>query len=371
MKIGVLTSSRADFGIYLPLLKKLQRDSSFQLEIIAFGTHLSHFHGYTINAIYNENFQTIHKIESLILGDSQEAVATAMGLTTQKFGSFWSSTGSDYDLVFCLGDRYEMFSAVVAGIPFNTNFAHIHGGEQTLGAIDDIFRHSISLSAKLHFCSTEIYKQRLEQLTNNTNSIFNVGALSLDNLLGMELYSKEDFLKTWKIDLSTPTILVTLHPETKTTEENVEYAKVVSTVIKNCSKYQVVITMPNADSYGNSIRDVFNSELNRLPNVHRVENFGTKGYFSCMKHCSFLLGNTSSGIIEAASLGKYVINLGRRQEGRVRSKNVFDLDFDLDPIVKCIKKIEELPAYSSGNVYWQGGASDRIIEVIKRFHGRS
>lgn len=370
MRIGILTSSRADFGIYLPLLKKLQQDSFFEMEIIAFGTHLSHFHGYTLKGILSENFNVPHQIESLVLGDSQESVATAMGLTTLKFASFWNAVHGNYDLVFCLGDRYEMFSAVSAGIPYNIKFAHLHGGEETAGAIDDVFRHCISLSAKLHFCSTPLYEHRLHQLLNTDKNIYTVGALSLDNLASMELNSKEDFLKEWKIDLSIPTMLVTLHPETKSDLENINYANVVSATIKQCPEYQVVITMPNADSYGNSIRDIFKKEFDHYPSVVLVENFGTKGYFSCMQHCSFLMGNTSSGIIEAASLKKYVINLGKRQEGRARSKNVFDVPFEEQAILACIQKIKMLPAYNSENVYWQGGASDKIIDVLKELHGR-
>lgn len=371
MRIGILTSSRADFGIYLPLLKKLQRDSFFDIEIIAFGTHLSHFHGYTIQNIIDENFTVSHKIESLVLGDSQEAVATAMGLTSIKFASFWRSSYKDFDFVFCLGDRYEMFSAVTAGIPYNINFAHLHGGEETAGAIDDIFRHCISLSSTLHFCATSAYQRRLQQLLNRNTNVHNVGALSLDNLFSMELYSKDEFHKQWKIDLSKPTILVTLHPETKSSEENVAYAKIVTSVIaKESPRYQIVITMPNADSFGNSIRDVFKSELQLNSSVTMIENFGTKSYFSCIKYCAFLMGNTSSGIIEAASLGKYVINLGRRQEGRARSKNVFDVPFEERDILNCIRNIEKLPAYSKENIYWQGGASDKIIDVLKNLHGR-
>jgi GDP/UDP-N,N'-diacetylbacillosamine 2-epimerase (hydrolysing) len=369
LRIGVLTSSRADFGIYLPLLKKLKKDSFFELEIIAFGTHLSHFHGYSFQHILNEKFKTIHSLETLILGDSEEAVSTAMGVTIMKFSSFWNAH-RNYDLVFCLGDRYEMFSAVMAAIAFNINFAHLHGGEITTGAIDDIFRHCISHASTLHFCSTSMYEQRLHQLLNGKKNIFNVGALSLDNLLEMELQSKEEFQQQWNIDLSLPTILVTFHPETKLNQENIDYANVVATVIKESSSYQVVITMPNADSYGNGIREVFNRELQKNSRIIMIENFGTKSYLSCVKYCAFLLGNTSSGIIEAASLGKYVVNLGNRQAGRARSKNVFDVSFDRDAILSCIKKIETLPPYDGDNVYWRGGASDKIIDVLKNLHGR-
>ena len=154
MNIAVLTSSRADYGIYLPLLKKLQSDPFFNLKIFVFGTHMSVFHGLTKNQIKEDGFEISREIESLVLGDSAEAISSAMGLTMLKFASVWAQEQNETDLIFCLGDRYEMFGAVMACVPFNIPVAHIHGGETTIGAIDNIFRHSLSLASKLHFVTT-------------------------------------------------------------------------------------------------------------------------------------------------------------------------------------------------------------------------
>ena len=255
MRVAVLTSSRADFGIYLPLLKELKEDPAVDLEIIAFGTHLSHFHGYTLNAITEHDFVVLHKIESLILGDSEEAVSASIGLTVLKFSSFWS-LHSDYDLVFCLGDRYEMFAAVMAAIPFGIRFAHIHGGETTLGAVDNIFRHAITQASQIHFTSTETHASRVREMTGSLN-VYNVGALSLDNLTAIELYRNQDFLAIWGIDLSQPTILVTYHPETVQPSVNEKYANELSYALKTLSnEYQVVVTMPNADTQGSLVRSI-------------------------------------------------------------------------------------------------------------------
>ena len=151
MKIAVLTSSSADFGIYLPLLRRLHSDSSFELELIVFGTHLSLFYGRTIREINKYGFTISHTIESMLLTDSENAISSAIGLTIIKFSDLWKKFSNSYDVVFCLGDRYEMFAAVVAGIPFQIPFAHLHGGENTAGAIDNKFRHSITLASKWQY----------------------------------------------------------------------------------------------------------------------------------------------------------------------------------------------------------------------------
>ena len=224
-RIAILTSSRADYGIYLPLIKALKEDSYFGSQIIAFGTHLSPFHGYTLTQILNDGFEVKFQIESMLAGDTPNAISTAMALTCLKFADFWKDHQSDFDLVFCPGDRYEMFAAVTAGIPFNIHFAHIHGGEKTLGAIDNIFRHAITLTSKYHFVSCKEHGERVSQLTESSENIFDIGALSLDNLNSLIVLSKTDFLSHFEIDLNQPTILVTVHPETVTPEMNGIYVK--------------------------------------------------------------------------------------------------------------------------------------------------
>ena len=170
MRIAVLTSSRADFGIYTPLLKAMKSDDYFDLKIIAFGTHLSRFHGYTKSQIEAVGLSVDYEIDSMMLSDTKEAIANAIGLTIIKFSTFWKEHESDFDLVFCLGDRYEMFAAVLSGLPFSIKFAHLHGGEKTLGAIDNVFRHSLTHTSKIHFTSTENHKNRVQELIDMARS---------------------------------------------------------------------------------------------------------------------------------------------------------------------------------------------------------
>ena len=370
MRVAILTSSRADYGIYQPLLRRLEKDPFFEMEVVAFGTHLSEFHGYTLRNIQEDGFKVARQLESLVLGDSAEAVSSAMGLTTLKFSSYWASAKDTYDLIFCLGDRYEMFAAVSAGIPFNLNFAHIHGGEETLGAIDNVFRHSITQMADYHFTTTGQYKERVLQLLGENNAIenkvYNVGSLSLDNIKDVELLDTSEFLQQYGIDLNKPTILFTFHPETVTPQVNEAYIEKIIDALEQLEEYQIVITMPNADTKGSVIRHVLKDFINQNPDrAFGVESFGTKGYFSCMKYADMLMGNSSSGIIEAASFDKYVINLGDRQKGRAAGENVLHAGITTEKIIEAVKEIEQLPEPSGENIYWNGGASEQIINILK------
>ncbi len=368
MRIGVLTSSRADFGIYLPLLKKLKDIKEFVVEIIAFGTHLSTFHGYTIDQIEGEGFAVNHKIESLLLTDTPCSVATSMGLTSIKFADFWKENVNKFDLVFCLGDRYEMFSAVIAGIPFQIAFAHLHGGETTLGAIDNIFRHGITLASKYHFVSTLDYADKVEQLVDDKKHIYYVGALGLDNVLDLKLLSIEQFQEKWAIDLSKKTILCTFHPETVNYSKNEQYAQELISAISNLNNYQVLITMPNADTAGNIIRKKLIESFSSSDRVFLIENLGSVGYFTAMKYCAFLVGNTSSGIIEAASFGRYVINLGDRQKGRISGDNVIHTQINTKNILDAVQLIETSETLSNKNIYFNNGAAKQIIDILKQLH---
>jgi len=367
MRIAVLTSSRADYGIYLPLLKALNKDKVFSFKIIAFGTHLSRFHGYTVNQIEKDGFEVAERLETLILGDTEEAISNAIGNTITKFSSLWTRLKDEVDLIFALGDRYEMFAAVSASVPFNIKIAHIHGGETTLGAIDNKFRHAITLMSSIHFVSTPEYATKVAQLTGTREDIHYVGALSLDNLSNFKLLSNEDFQNKFNIDLSIPTILTTFHPETVSTEKNVEYAKVLTQLFDKLSKkYQVVITMPNADTMGNIIREKFVELSNENSRIITVENFGTLGYFSCIEKCSFLMGNTSSGIIEAASFGKFVINLGDRQKGRASGENIFHTPIEIDAVLKNILEIEAVEYnYLGSNIYKVKNSATLITNFLK------
>lgn len=364
--IVLLTSSRADYGIYRPLIRKLHQDDSFNLKVVVFGTHLSTFHGYTIDQIRADGVEIVYEVESLILGDSPEAISTAMGTTTLKFSGVWQRLSNTTDLIFCLGDRYEMLAAVLASVPFNIPIAHVHGGEVTLGAIDNKFRHSLTLMADYHFTTTHTHYTKVAEMLGHDQQVYEVGALSLDNLRELDLLSLSAFETKYAIDLTKPTVLVTFHPETVSFAQNVTYTEeLIASLEALVAQYQVVITMPNADTMGNMVREKLKSFAGGQSNVVTIESFGTLGYFSCIQHCSFLLGNTSSGIIEAASFGKYVINIGERQKGREAGVNVLSVPVQKQAILDAVEQIKTLPKLDSKNIYGDGFTSDRIINTLR------
>jgi GDP/UDP-N,N'-diacetylbacillosamine 2-epimerase (hydrolysing) len=366
-KIGILTSSRADYGIYLPLLDAIKKDPFFKLEIIAFGSHLSKGNGYTVATIEKDKFKCIHKITTLLSNDDEQSIASSYGITVLKFAEFWAN--HKFDLVLCLGDRFEMSAAVQAGIPFQVKFAHIHGGESTLGAIDNIYRHQITIASSIHFTSTQKYSEKVIQLLGSDKNVFSVGSLSLDGIKKIKPIKKEDFCKKFKIP-NTDFVLATFHPETVEFKNNMKFAKEMRKALSQiCDKITVIITMPNADTLGSLFREeIINLKSDYPDKIICIENFGKVNYFSAMQHCKVIIGNSSSGIIEAASFGKYVIDVGDRQKGRITSENVIHVKFKSQLIIDAFNKIKISSKYNGSNIYYKENSVQNIINNIKNIY---
>lgn len=364
MKTGVLTSSRADFGIYQPLLSRLESDPFFDLTIIAFGTHCSEFHGKTVRRIRKAGYTNIDQIRSLVAGDDEASIATSYGLTGIKFADYWAS--NRFDLVFCLGDRFEMSAAVQAGIPFGIPFAHIHGGETTLGAIDNIYRHQITLASRYHFTSTREYAEKVKQLIGTGDRVYTVGALSLDGLDKVQIVDDETLREHYSIPEG-EFILATVHPETVRAGKNREHVREWAGAVRELAEdFIFVITLPNADTFGTLFRDSIQEVKKSLPTrIITVENMGRDHYFSAMAHAKLLLGNSSSGIIEAASFNKYVVNIGERQAGRAQSKNVLNCPFDKGRIIQAVRKAINSGPYEGENIYYRKNTAKQIADIIK------
>lgn len=363
MKVTVLSSSRADYSILYPLIKKLKSDSFFDLSIIAFGTHTSSFHGNTIDSFYNDGFDVNYSINSIVIGDTPDTINSSISLTIQKFSNIWET--QKVDLIIALGDRFEMFAAISAALPYGIKVAHIHGGETTTGAIDNVYRHAISLMSHIHFVSTSEYGQRLEMLLNSNNNIYNVGALSVENILNLKLLTTKEFLEKYGIDLELPTILCTIHPETVSYELNKQHIIEILNAFKELEDYQVLITLPNIDTMGIHIREQILFYAKKYHNLIVTESLGTIGYLTAMKYCAFLIGNTSSGFVEASIFPKKVINLGMRQNGRIITNNITQCHFNKTDILSKINYIKNLPTPKNSNIYGDGSTSTKIINILK------
>lgn len=366
-QVTVLTSSRADYSIYKPLLQVLAKEPTIALQIIAFGTHTSANFGNTVNAIRQDGFEIYKELPFVLDGSSSQTVSKSIGKTIEQFSAVWDTVATD--LVICLGDRYEMFAAVTASVPFAIPVLHIHGGETTLGAMDNVFRHSLTHMASLHFASCEAYRQRIIALTGNEKNVFTTGALSIDNLTSIALLSVEEFKEQFGVNMEKPTILTTFHPETVSFTKNEEYAKqLVAALQKVAASFQIIVTMPNADTMGNVIR----KELEVLANnnagtIFAFESLGTVGYLTAMKYCAMLVGNTSSGFVEASYFPKWVINLGNRQDGRLLTENIRTIGVEKNLIVETINALEakEVPAVK--HPYGNGQAATAMKKHILNF----
>ncbi len=365
-KIAVLSSGRADYSIYLPLLRFLEKSKEFELTIIAFGSHTSHYHGYSIDKIYQDGFKNIISIDALLSDDKKDSIAISMGITLIRFAEIWKD--SNFDLVVSIGDRYEMFAAVSSVIPFNIKVAHFHGGEKTLGAIDNSFRHSISSLSDIHFTTCDAHKNRVEEIVEkeDKHNVFNIGSLSLQNINHIKLLSKKDFLEKFNYDLTKPTILFTYHPETKDLSKNEENLNNILEVFDKIEE-NILITLPNNDSMGAFVRKRL-LEYEKINNRVKTFDFlGTQGYFSAMHHCVFMMGNSSSGIIEAASFGCNVLNIGNRQKGRLCSGNILHCSSSKDDILREIINIKNFSPYDKENIYYQENSIEKFITIIKEY----
>ena len=369
MRIGILTSTRADYGIYHSLLDALATNAEVTFGLFVFGTHLSEEHGATVRMIEADGYDIYERIDTMPEKDNAAGISLAMGKTITAFSSVWDKWNDKLDVVVALGDRYEMFAAVAAAVPFSIDVAHLHGGETSLGAIDDKFRHALTQMSALHFTATQAYADKVVSMTGSDQHVYYVGAPSLDGINEL-LLSVTELKNRFGTDFDQPTILVTFHPETVAMQKNEQYGIEICEALDHLTeRYQVVITMPNADTMGSVLRKQFLNLSNSNDQVVTIESFGKIGYFSAMRHCAFLLGNTSSGIIEAASFGKFAIDLGERQTGRAHSDNLVRVPVVTQEILSAVAALEiQGLAYAGGNVYEKGTfAAPEIAQLLKQY----
>ncbi|MDX9749900.1 MAG: UDP-N-acetylglucosamine 2-epimerase [Flavobacteriales bacterium] len=366
MRISLLTSSRADFGIQLPLVRALEAEPGMHLRTIAFGSHADPRYGHTVREVQEALKQAPMTLPPVLETDDPAGIARAMGATMQQFASVWAEGGTD--LIIALGDRYEMFAAVAASLPFGIPVAHLHGGETTLGAIDNALRHAITHIAALHFTAAAPYRERVVRMLGHERGVHDTGALSCDNLRTMRIMDVDELRAAHGVDLGRPTVLVTLHPETVRPERADAHAEAFIEALRRVEqRYRVLITMPNADTHGTRLRKRLLHHLAGNPRAQGVESLGTAGYLACMAHCAFMLGNTSSGYIEAAWFPKPVIDVGERQTGRIVTPNIRRVPFDADRIMAAVDAIEGQGPIAPVRIYGDGHAAERMMAELRAF----
>ncbi len=363
--VAVVTVGRSDYSIYLPVLRALQSHPALSLRLIASGAHLSPEFGLTVTRIEEDGFSVDDRVETLLSSDTPQGTAKSIGLGVIGFGQVYSRARPDILLV--LGDRFEMYAAALAALPFGIPVAHIHGGELTQGAIDDALRHSMTKLSHLHFTSTVTYARRIEQLGEEPWRVVVTGAPALDNLRTLPLLSPSAIASQFGIEVRPAPLLVTFHPVTLESDQVERQAGELLHALDRIG-LPVVFTQPNADSGGRRIGEMIDAFVAGHPTARRVDNLGAVGYFSVMNVAAAMVGNSSSGIVEAPSFALPVVNIGTRQTGRVQGANVINVGNDREDIVLGIRRAME-PGFRESlrgvpNPYGDGHASGRIVDRL-------
>ncbi len=330
----MVTVARSDFGIYKPLLSQASSRPEVDLRILASGMHLAPEFGLTIREIEEAGFDKIDRVEMLLSSDTPEGTAKSMGVGILGFAQLFAREKPDWLIV--LGDRFEMFAAVAAALPFQIPTAHLHGGELTFGAIDEAMRHCITKMSHLHFASTPEYANRIIQLGEDPWRVSHCGALSLEDVQCSLSFAELE--KKFGVNLDPAPLLVTFHPVTLGYEKGLEQQLEMLAALEE-SALPCVITLPNADAGGRALASGIHDFATRFPDrVRVVENFGREGYFGMLKHASAMIGNSSSGILEAGAFALPVVNIGDRQAGRTRGANVLDVPPERSQILAAIRR---------------------------------
>ncbi len=338
-KICVFTSTRADFGLLSGLLRELQQSSDVQLKLFVSGTHLSKKHGYTLTEIEAAGFHSAICVPIFEDSDGSDSVSLCkiMGRALERYASALMQEAPD--ILVVLGDRYEALCVVTVAQMCRVPVAHIHGGERTEGAVDEAFRHSITKMSHLHFPCCEEYRQRIIQLGEHPQMVFNAGALGVENARSAQLMSREEISQLLLFDCSRPYLLVTLHPETLSSMNAVEQAHTLVDALKAFPDYGIIFTGANADHDGATFDSIFREFVEESNgNAMCIQSMGYRGYLSAMKQCASVVGNSSSGILEAPAFNIPAVNIGDRQRGRVRAKNVIDCELKKDAVIDAIRK---------------------------------
>ena len=369
-KICVVTGSRADYGLLYWLMREIESIDNLKLQIVVTGMHLSPEFGLTFNQIEQDGFIIDYKVEMLLSSDSGIGISKSMGLGMIGFADAFE--GLKPDLLVLLGDRFEIFSAASVATILKIPIAHLHGGETTEGAFDESFRHSITKMSHLHFVSMLDYRHRVIQLGEYPDRVFNVGAIGIDNIKRLSLLSRKDTEESIGFSLGKRNLLITFHPETLEKSTSKEQFSNLLGALEELEKTNLFFTKTNADTDSRVINKMIDKYVkNHSDKAIAYTSLGQLRYLSVMKHMDGIVGNSSSGLLEAPSFKIGTVNIGDRQRGRIRSESVVDCDSSMESILSSIRKIyshsfkEKL--ISIENPYGNGDTSTKIAKIISNY----
>jgi GDP/UDP-N,N'-diacetylbacillosamine 2-epimerase (hydrolysing) len=369
-KICVVTGTRAEFGLLRWLLQEIQHESELELQVLATGMHLSPEFGLTYREIEQAGFVINAKVEMLLSADTATAVTKSMGVGLISYADAFERLAPD--LIVVLGDRFEIFAAVAAAMIAGIPVAHLHGGETTEGAFDEAIRHSITKMSHLHFVAAEEYRRRVIQLGEQPERVFLVGGLGVDAIKRIKLLDKEALEQSLGFKFGLRNLLITFHPVTfEGQNSSGQQMAELLTALDDLDDTHLLFTMPNADTGGRELAVMVNEFATSRENVSVCTSLGQLRYLSCMKYMDAVVGNSSSGLAEAPSMGIATINIGDRQKGRLSASSVINCKPTKQSISDALNIVFD-PSFrstlsSTNNPYGNGGASEKVVEIIKNY----
>lgn len=368
MKVCIATGTRAEYGLLKPLIEKISADDDFTLQLLVTGAHLSPEFGLTYRQIEADGYEIDAKVEMLLSSDTAEGITKSMGLGMIGYADAFKRLSPD--LLVILGDRYEMLSIASTALIFRIPIAHIHGGELTEGAYDDAIRHAITKMSALHFTSTEAYRQRVIQLGEQPERVFNVGAIGLDNFQSLQLLSKQELEVDLHITFHPYNYLVGFHPETLSYQSVEEQFDALLHAIDMQTDSFFIFTKANADTNGRIINQMMEAYVKKNPEKSALfASLGSLRYLSVMKQVTAVVGNSSSGILEAPSAQTATINIGDRQKGRIQAESIVNCSTQKEDILQAFQKVQSEDFRNKlndiTNPYGKGNASNQIIGIFK------
>ena len=370
MKICVLTSSRADYGLLKNLMKLMLEDPKIELNVLSTGTHESEEFGLTRKFIIEDGFEISRSIPIILSDDKDSAIAKSTGKGIILYTEVLEDLKPDYLLI--LGDRFEVLAAAVAALFQKIPIIHLHGGELTFGAFDDAIRHSISKMSSIHFVANSVYKNRLIKMGEDPKFIYNFGGLGVDAILRLKIKEKKYFEEKLKLKFSDKNILVTYHPATLE-ENNLNDLTELINFLKEISRIEdtsIFITAANADTAGRKINKKLSELAKKSEKIFFEKSLGNQNYISLMSLCNVVVGNSSSGLLEAPTLRIPTINIGSRQEGRLRALSVIDVEPQMEEILKAFRKSQSTEFKNIlkkvKNPYGSSKSSEKILNSIKK-----
>jgi GDP/UDP-N,N'-diacetylbacillosamine 2-epimerase (hydrolysing) len=364
--ISVVTGSRADFGLLQGVISRIHSAANLELELIVTGSHLSESFGSTKQEISVAGYEKVVEmglnLEMISESDTGIAISDLISQMTRHYSN------SRPSLTLVLGDRYEILGAAVACAALGIPLGHIHGGEVTSGSKDDMYRHAITKLASLHFVANSEFQSRVVGMGENPNTVYVVGGLGVDSIDQLELLSNTELEIQLGISLSPRYALVTYHPDTINPDKSLDQLDTILRSIAKFPEIQFIITGANADYYGDQINLRLKEEAKQQTNVQFFNSVGQQNYLSLLSRANFVLGNSSSGLLEAPSFGTTTINIGGRQDGRPRASSVVDVECEETHLVKVIQSVISASPGSTlqsvENAYGNPGASKKITEIL-------